>query len=440
MRCYLSGPITGKTFGQASDWRDRVSAELTEAGFEVRNPLRGKCVSLETRLLKADLTWMPAKYIEVGDELVAFDENTSGKTGANRRLRRATVIDAALVTLPSAEITLASGTKIICANDHLWLASQLSGHNRRWMATKDLMMTNRPNSRGTALLKLFEPWDVDDSRDAGYLAGMFDGEGCVGNGVSCGVGQSAANLDLLLTCEQLLIERGFVLSYSSKISSSGQRAFGFNIRGAMTEQMRFVGTIRPARMGRNLRWEDHPWGTRRTVVTRNRASQWEQHGVVSVKTNEKHRELEDKVIAVRPLGDQLLKLITTTEGTYFAEGYASHNSYLSHQKTPLDSHKYQAKRNPTLSDKALKKRDVIDVVSSDIILVNFEDAERVSVGSVYEIAVADFLNKLIVMVVPAGAHPHDHAFLRDAAVIFNDLESAVNYILSCGVEDIERDH
>jgi len=105
-------------------------------------------------------------------------------------------------------------------------------------------------------------------------------------------------------------------------------------------------------------------------------------------------------------------------------------SYLSNQGS-LDSHKYGT--NPTLSDKALKKRDVMDVVDCDIILVNFTDATQVSIGSVYEMAIGDFLHKLIIMVAPKTLHPHDHPFLRDASVIFNDLDAAVQYIESCSL-------
>lgn len=40
-RVYLSGPITGLTGPQASDWRAVVGKKLTEHGIRVLNPLRG---------------------------------------------------------------------------------------------------------------------------------------------------------------------------------------------------------------------------------------------------------------------------------------------------------------------------------------------------------------------------------------------------------------
>ena len=45
LQVYLSGPISGKSFEEAADWRKEVSIELHIAGFKVRDPLRGKSFS-----------------------------------------------------------------------------------------------------------------------------------------------------------------------------------------------------------------------------------------------------------------------------------------------------------------------------------------------------------------------------------------------------------
>jgi hypothetical protein len=38
---YLSGPMTGKTMAEALDWRRHAAEALTDAGFNVLDPLRG---------------------------------------------------------------------------------------------------------------------------------------------------------------------------------------------------------------------------------------------------------------------------------------------------------------------------------------------------------------------------------------------------------------
>jgi hypothetical protein len=83
-----------------------------------------------------------------------------------------------------------------------------------------------------------------------------------------------------------------------------------------------------------------------------------------------------------------------------------------------------------LSDKALKQRDKLDVKTCDIILANFSGAERVSIGSLMEIAWAEELGKLIVVVMDERGF-HDHPFVREVAIVFHDLREATSYIVSC---------
>lgn len=41
-KVYLAGPITGKTYGTATDWRESVSVYLSQFGIETLSPMRGK--------------------------------------------------------------------------------------------------------------------------------------------------------------------------------------------------------------------------------------------------------------------------------------------------------------------------------------------------------------------------------------------------------------
>ena len=138
---------------------------------------------------------------------------------------------------------------------------------------------------------------------------------------------------------------------------------------------------------------------------------------------------------------------------------------LSHQRKPIKEH--DAKKNPTLSDKALKSRDKLDTLSCEIVLADFSEPAMItvedilhmrgisvegvsteileaaidlaSIGSIFEVAWAEDHNKLVVAVIPAEHSVHNHAFVRESAVIYETLEEAVRYIISCGVEEIKRD-
>ena len=80
----------------------------------------------------------------------------------------------------------------------------------------------------------------------------------------------------------------------------------------------------------------------------------------------------------------------------------------------------------------LVNRDEYDVRTVDIVLVNLELAERVSIGTVAELSWAHMLNKHIVLVLPdgAGGLVHQHPFVEhQASVRFQTLKEAENYLI-----------
>src|SRR5436309_14136370 len=90
-------------------------------------------------------------------------------------------------------------------------------------------------------------------------------------------------------------------------------------------------------------------------------------------------------------------------------------SFLSNQKT-IEREVYEQTKRVDLSDKALVIRDHADVVAADIVLVNLLPAERVSIGTMFELAWAKAYQKIVVIVMEPG-NIHDHPFVREAGVI-----------------------
>jgi hypothetical protein len=111
-------------------------------------------------------------------------------------------------------------------------------------------------------------------------------------------------------------------------------------------------------------------------------------------------------------------------------------SFLSNQKkyANIDPSTYEPLKRPDLSDKALVNRDHSDIVESGIVLVNLIDAKRVSIGTMFELAWAMHLRRHAVIVMEPEGNLHDHPFVREAGVVFPDLDNAINYILSCKSE------
>ncbi|MDX1607598.1 MAG: nucleoside 2-deoxyribosyltransferase [Candidatus Spechtbacterales bacterium] len=88
------------------------------------------------------------------------------------------------------------------------------------------------------------------------------------------------------------------------------------------------------------------------------------------------------------------------------------------------------------SQKGITTRDHFDVMRSDMILVNFTEAEKVSIGSVMEIAWAHAYRKPIVLAMQGG-NPHDHAMVREVSgFTLSTLEEALEVIVAILSPDV----
>jgi len=84
--------------------------------------------------------------------------------------------------------------------------------------------------------------------------------------------------------------------------------------------------------------------------------------------------------------------------------------------------------------KGITTRDRNDVINCDVILVNLLGTQKVSIGTVMEIAWADMLRKPIVLVMEKEGNLHDHAMIRECSGFrVENLEQAVQVVKAiCG--------
>ena len=153
------------------------------------------------------------------------------------------------------------------------------------------------------VLRLVDVWDEDHSRGAGYLAAAFDGEGWLtqvedeergrGFGTSVRLGFAQRSNAMLEEVEKLLKERG--VAYSLRCGSDNCNRI--MIRGR-AEIMRLLGSVRPQRLLADF--QPATLGTMQRV------------GVATL--------VEKKFVGMQPV-----VAITTSTGTFVAEGLASHN-------------------------------------------------------------------------------------------------------------------
>lgn len=82
-------------------------------------------------------------------------------------------------------------------------------------------------------------------------------------------------------------------------------------------------------------------------------------------------------------------------------------------------------QHPLSSAKGILTRDRWDVQTADLVLVNLIGAERISIGTVMEIAYADSIRTPVVLAMEPG-NAHGHPMLEQASgFIVNTLEEAV---------------
>jgi len=158
-------------------YRDASRSVLAEnsspdVGFRYSlNPYRGcehgcsYCLAPETPILHADLTWRPIGNVQVGDALVGFDEQVlPGKT---RKLRSSIVTDVWWSKSPTLRL-VTRRSDVTTTAEHRWLQAR----NFRWSATRQL-------SPGRTLrhMPVVSAENVDNDYRIGYVAGLSLGDG-----------------------------------------------------------------------------------------------------------------------------------------------------------------------------------------------------------------------------------------------------------------------
>ena len=273
------------------------------------------CVTPETRILTHDFRWVQAGSIVSGDMLWGFDEEAKGHRNLRKwRPSRATVHG--LIERDLYEIQMEDGTEIRCSADHPFLASAKAAGNQQWITAKDLFehITLDVNSRyrpaGAApmryLPKFLTPWSEDRSWQAGWLAGMFDGEGSITSEMSRNTSLTIAQNPgpLLMDIKQALSDRGHTYHENTN-SHTPKGCVQLTLGGGLAEQLCLLGSIRPGRL-------------LRTMQSRLDGREFKRTGdLVPIK----------KITAI---GRGKVVAMETSSHTYLTEGFGSHNSVAQH--------------------------------------------------------------------------------------------------------------
>lgn len=268
---------------------DTLLANLFDGRVFVEEKFDG-CVSLDTPILKADLTYVSAGLLKEGDELIGFDDSLN-----DPKLRRSIVTAAKPIKKECINLTTDSG-KITVSIDHPFLVRQITNNNGKiWITAGNLKIGDRIFSIGH--------WRRESSWESGYLAGQFDGEGSLvrsGGGRILSYYQKVGEeLDLV---ESLIKARGFTISIDLRQRKPEWARVGALIfrESRWPEILRFLGTFRPQRLLKDAHkiWLDAPLNGLNDV------------GVLKIEKS--------------PI--KTVMGLSTTTRTYIAAGLLSHNS------------------------------------------------------------------------------------------------------------------
>lgn len=297
-------------------YRDYSFRQLARASNQIKSAKGiAYCVTPGHRVLTDDLRWVPVEKLAVGDGLFAFDED-AGRWG--RRWKSGVVTASEPVVAEVFEIRLTDGTVLTSTGEHRWLTYSYNRANTwNWTRTDRLMIQSN-NSRSGArsgdprkgiwFRRLMQTWEEDRSYEAGWLAGIFDGEGCLrvyrhrrsGEPTSPAIMFTQNPGEVLDRTNSLLNHFGFEVS-----ECDSRKARTLFLLGGRQEVARFLGQIRPTRLLENL-----------DITT---------FGGVRLAFGTHAETLQ--VESIRSLGRQEVVGLSSSTGTYLCEGFGSHNTY-----------------------------------------------------------------------------------------------------------------
>lgn len=288
----------------------RLLARLWYRNIILKARQLGFCVDPSTRVLTADLRWVPIGEIQPGTEVVSVDEHVPGGRGASRKMRTATVQAVRTMQAERFRITFDDGREVICTANHPWLTRK-AATDAQWrsLSGEGNQVTGRIQV-GTKVRWITKPWEAPTVED-GWFGGMLDGEGSIAtkSNTSSGINVSQREGAVWDRLKRYSSERG----YHSRIEGDSAERPGKHGRvpvpkivfSRMDEMFRLIGQTRPTRFI-DRRW----WEGRELPGKRNGDVGWAT------------------VTSIEPLGMGDVVDMQTSTSTYIAEGFVSHNTTL----------------------------------------------------------------------------------------------------------------
>jgi len=267
------------------------------------------CPTEDQRILTSDLRWVPAGEIEVGQRLLGFDEYATeiGAAGKPRRRFRPSIVTCAQRRWTDViRLEMEDGSTACTSREHPWLVATKQSRNQEWM-TAGFIAADLELGRKRYMHRFMTPWTTELGYRAGWLAGMFDGEGHFSyqnrGGLLLGVSQKPGK-----TCDRIAdAPLEFGIGFSTQNSGAGTHTHV--VRGGYRGILSALGRLRPLRLLEKLTDAVEGGGFAKSL-----------NGV----------GYPSRIVKAYRERRQWVCGLETSTHTYFCEGFGAHNSVAQH--------------------------------------------------------------------------------------------------------------
>jgi hypothetical protein len=264
--------------------------------------VNGSCLTPDHRVLTADLRYIPLGDVQVGDKLTSFDEETPRDAARRGRAYKTGTVLAVKRSIAKVYAVLLSNGKVFKVTaDHRWFTKCPNGKGEiySWRTTESLR-------KGTRVVKLLDEWDTLMTYEAGWLAGMYDGEGCYYERETtrgrCGQLTLAQKEGPVL--DRIRKSLGDLCSVEGVTDTVAKRDVAhLRVRGGMRYIAKVLGQLRPTRL----------------------LPKFKPEHIGQIKNTDTDNP---SVVSISPLGEREIVQIDIDEKTMIVDGYAHHNCYL----------------------------------------------------------------------------------------------------------------
>lgn len=247
------------------------------------------CLVPETLVLTSDLSWKPIGELNVGDEIVGVDEFPETPR-VSRSYRKAIIEKKRELKADCIKITLSDGKELVCSKNHRWLIKRPVSETYFWRKAGEL-------SVGERMCVPLSTWETETSFDAGWLSGIFDGEGTIH------MGKGKHSLSFYQN-------KGLVLDRGKQILTSLNIPYNFGDKNNGVAEyvdidqkpyvLELLGRLKPTRLLKSKVWD----GLR--ICNKNK-------NVV-------------RIVNIEPVGERDVVDIQVSTRAFLANGVVSHNS------------------------------------------------------------------------------------------------------------------